>query len=248
MFGHARGAFTGAVRDHVGLVERCHHGTLFLDEVGELSGTHQVKLLRVLQEATFTRVGDSTPRGSDFRLIAATNRNLTEMVADGRFREDLFYRLNVFPIRLPSLRERMEDIPYLVNEILATNARRFGTGGNLAGLTPAALERIKRYRWPGNVRQLENVIMRAAIMAGTRPIDLEHLPGLDVEESQGSGGDDRQPPARGVLRTLAEVERDHIRAVLRAQEGNIRAAAATLDISRTTLYKKIREHGLSEQG
>ncbi|MCC6524507.1 MAG: sigma-54-dependent Fis family transcriptional regulator [Polyangiaceae bacterium] len=248
VFGHVRGAFTGAVADHVGLVERCHKGTLFLDEVGDLSLQNQVKLLRLLQESAFTRLGETAPRRSDFRLISATNRDLFAMVQRGTFREDLYDRLAVFPVRVPSLRERIGDVPYLVEGILRVHAQRFRTGGAPPTITPEAVDRLKQYRWPGNVRELENVMARAAIMAGDAPIGPEHLP--EVELLSDRPPDDDEPDSADLaqrdssIRTLSELERDHITAVLRSTRGNIKAAAAILEISRTTLYKKIREYGI----
>jgi DNA-binding NtrC family response regulator len=241
IFGHSRGAFTGAARDHVGLVEQCHGGTLLLDEIGELSLPNQAKLLRVLQEGTFTRLGDGTPRRSDFRLIAATHRDLGAMVAKGTFREDLFYRINVFPIRVPSLRERLDDLPYLVPELMNGTSRRLGSGAWATTITAEAIEILRRHKWPGNIRELENVVLRAAVMAEGAPITPEHLPPLG-----GSEPSDTEPPAS--WKSLAEVERDHIQRVVVAKKGNIQAAAASLGVSRTTLYKKIEDYGLEDIG
>jgi transcriptional regulator with GAF, ATPase, and Fis domain len=246
VFGHVRGAFTGAVVDYVGLVERCHHGTLFLDEVGELSLANQVKLLRLLQEGIFTRLGESEPRRSDFRLISATNRDLQAMVSAGAFREDLYYRLAVFPIRIPSLRERIGDLKYLVDGILAMYAQRFHTGGDPPTITPDALRRLERYRWPGNVRELENAIARAVVMSGGGPIGPEHLPEVELL-SENPHASTRPPDDTGrfsTMRSLEDMEREHIERVLRSQGGNIKAASEILSISRTTLYKKIRDYGI----
>jgi two-component system response regulator HydG len=240
MFGHARGAFTGAARDHVGLVEQCHGGTLLLDEIGELSLTNQAKLLRVLQENTFTRLGDATPRRSDFRLIAATHRHLASMVAQGSFREDLFYRINVFPIRVPSLRERLDDLPHLVLELMNGNSHRLGSGAWAMKITPEAIDVLKTHSWPGNIRELENVVLRAAVMADGGPVTPEHLPPLGAATAKRA--EPEEPP--GSFKSLVEVERDHIHRVLAAKKGNIQAAATVLGISRTTLYKKIEEYSL----
>jgi two-component system, NtrC family, response regulator AtoC len=239
VFGHARGAFTGAVRDHVGLVEQCHRGTLFLDEIGELPLANQVKLLRVLQEGSYTRLGDTKPRRSDFRLVAATNRDLGVMVPAGGFREDLYYRLNVFPMRIPSLRERLDDLPYLVTELLARHARVAGSGFP-ASMSREALVALARHGWPGNIRELENVLMRAAILAEDHEIGVEHLPEL----GSGPARIEPAPSADNAIKTLAEVERDHLAAVLRLKAGNIRATAAALGITRATVYQKIRKYGL----
>lgn len=246
VFGHMRGAFTGAIQDYVGLAERCHGGTLFLDEVGELSPPNQVKLLRLLQENTFTRVGETSPRRSDFRLVSATNRDLSALVKSGVFREDLYYRLCVFPIRIPSLRERMGDLRYLVDGILAMQSRRFMTGGDPPTVTAEAMAQLERYHWPGNVRELENVMARAVVMAGGAPIGREHL--HEVELLSDRPRDSSMPPDDtgefAPLSSLDDIQRDHIRRTLRQQRGNIKATATILNISRTTLYKKIRDYGI----
>jgi two-component system, NtrC family, response regulator HydG len=235
VFGHARGAFTGAVREHVGLVERCDGGSLFLDEIGELSAGNQVKLLKVLQSKTFTRVGETSERRSDFRLVSATNRHLPAMITGGAFREDLYYRINVFPIVLPALRERLDDLPYLIDELVARNAAKVGRVPAAPVVSQAALERMRRYPWPGNIRELENVVVRALIAAGGEPIDVRHLPPLEASA-------DARPKA--ALRTMGEVERDHLAHVLAAVDGNISAAAQTLGMARATVYRKLREHGI----
>jgi two-component system NtrC family response regulator len=245
VFGHMRGAFTGAVQDYVGLVERCHGGTLFLDEVGDLTLPNQVKLLRLLQEGAFSRLGETTVRRSDFRLVSATNRDLQAMVAAGSFREDLYYRLAVFLIRVPSLRERLGDLRYLVEGILATQAQRFRTG-EVPAISAAAVAQLERYHWPGNVRELENVIARAVVMAGGKTIGPEHL--LEVELLSDRPRESEHPKLPDdtgellALRTLEDVEREHIRKVLRGQKGNIKATALILGVSRTTLYKKLRDY------
>ncbi len=243
MFGHVRGAFTGAVRDHVGMFESGDGGTVFLDEVGELSLANQVKLLRVLQQRSFSRVGETRIRHSDFRLICATNRDLDGMVAEGGFREDLFYRINVFPMRLPSLRERLADLPYLAEELLRVRSPQLGTGAEPPTVSERALDRLRAHPWPGNVRELENVLARAAVLAGGELIEPQHLPELTVAPA-GRPSAAARPEAGEDLRPLADVERAHIEQVLRTLEFNISAAAATLGISRTTLYKKLRDHGI----
>ncbi len=247
VFGHVRGAFTGAVSDYVGLVERCDGGTLFLDEVGDLSLQNQVKLLRFLQEGTFTRLGDPMQRSSDYRLISATNRDLEAMVAAGTFREDLYYRLAVFPIRVPSLRERKGDLKYLAEAIMEMHVQRFRrAGGASPSITAEALAQLEKYNWPGNVRELENVMMRAMVMAGGGVVGTEHLPEVellsDVPPESGIPPDDTGEFTS--LSTLEDIQRDHINRVLREQRGNIKATAQILGISRTTLYKKIRDMGI----
>ncbi|MBI4700750.1 MAG: sigma-54-dependent Fis family transcriptional regulator [Deltaproteobacteria bacterium] len=241
VFGHARGAFTGAVRDHAGLVEQCDRGTLFLDEVGDLQLANQVKLLRVLQQGTFSRLGDGAVRSSNFRLVAATNRDLGTMVAAGLFREDLFYRLNVFPMRLPSLRERLDDLPYLVAEMLAHDTR-LGASGTRPTISAEALAVLAGHSWPGNIRELENVVVRAAIMAQGDAIRPEHLPPLGTPLSAQPSPSEQ--PGEERVRTLEEIERDHIAFALRAKRGNIRSAAAALGVTRATIYKKMKRYGL----
>ncbi|MBL8949169.1 MAG: sigma-54-dependent Fis family transcriptional regulator [Myxococcaceae bacterium] len=238
VFGHTRGAFTGAIKSTEGLVERADGGTLFLDEIGELGLAAQAKLLKVLQSHRFTRVGETTERTSSFRLVSATNRHLPDMVARGLFREDLFYRINVFPISLPALRERLGDVPQLVEEL----ARRADfAGGDAPVATPAALEALARHTWPGNIRELDNVVTRALIASGGGTIEAGHLP-----------WGERAPTApkvaatapRAELRSLARAERDHVVEVLTALGGNISDAARTLEVSRTTLYRMLRRHGI----
>jgi transcriptional regulator with PAS, ATPase and Fis domain len=242
VFGHARGAFTGAVRAHAGLVEECDGGTLFLDEIGELSVANQVKLLRVLQEGTYTRLGETHVRSSDFRLVCATNRDLVAMAHDGTFREDLYYRLNVFPIRLPSLRERPEDLPILIDGILESQMDRFPEQSSRAEIAVEALEQLRAYHWPGNVRELENVVTRSLIIAGGGDIAVEHLPSLDASTPVERPA--VEAAATAVDQSLADVERDHIVRVLKHQQGNLTKAATVLGVSRTTLYKKLRDHDI----
>ena len=243
LFGHKQGAFAGAANDYVGLVERCDRGTLFLDEVGDLSLDNQAKLLRHLEDGSFSRVGEDEVRRSRFRLIAATNRDLERMVSEGRFRDDLYYRLAVFPIRLPSLRERRSDLRYLVEGIMAVHAQRFQKGDSTPAITADALGHLERYDWPGNVRELEKVILRALMMAGGEPIRPEHLPRVELLSEAPQSGSSAPPDSDEAndTRSLELVQRDHIARVLRVQRGNIKASARILGISRTTLYKKIRD-------
>jgi DNA-binding NtrC family response regulator len=253
IFGHARGAFTGATRNQIGLIQRCDGGTLFLDELGELSGTNQVKLLRVLQERSFTPLGETTPRDSDFRLVTATNRELSTMVSEKSFREDLFYRINVFPIRIPSLRERMSDLPYLVEGIIAAQGDQLASSGETVTITQAGLAHMEHHSWPGNVRELENVIIRAAIVSGGQPISVEHLPAWKPANRPEPNLEGQLVPILPALDlvpgpagtgSLADVERLHIGRVLQASGGNICKAASILQISRTTLYRRMRVYGL----
>jgi two-component system response regulator AtoC len=241
LFGHERGAFTGADRQRPGRFERASGGTIFLDEVGELPLSAQAKILRVLQEREFERVGGTETLRSDARVIAATHRDLPKEATAGRFREDLFYRLNVARIVLPPLRDRPEDIPPLAEHILRRVERRHGWGE--LSISPEALAAIRERPWPGNVRQLENALARAAIAARGRPILPEHL---DADEE----ADPSIPPAGDPSATLplrallAEVERRAIRRALLASGGNRTQTAERLGISRRQLFDKIREYDL----
>ena len=234
LFGHVKGAFTGAVSDRPGLVQEAHEGTLFLDEIGNLPLAGQAKLLRVIQEQQFRPVGADYVQEVDVRWICATNLDLEAATAEGRFREDLLYRINVFPIRIPSLRERADDIPYLVAGIMAANRDRFPTN-ELPSVAADTLKHLKQHNWPGNVRELENVLLRAAVMAGNRAIEPADLPDLLVQKR-------RQPQATPFsLTSLKDVEKRHIEHMLARCKGNIKTTARVLGVSRTTLYKKIRD-------
>ena len=237
LFGHVRGAFTGAVADRQGRLEQAHRGTLFLDEVGTMSAALQAKLLRALQEREFERVGSSHTTKVDVRVIAATNSDLARMVADGQFREDLFYRLNVIPVKLPPLRERREDIPLLVQHFLEKLERDSTT------VSQEAMRRLMAYAWPGNVRQLENILERALAFSGNRgQIDAGDLPpelsAADAPSLEAS----LDLPEEGVdlYRVLASLERDLIRRSLERTGGNKGQAARLLRINRTTLVEKLR--------
>jgi DNA-binding NtrC family response regulator len=230
LFGHEKGAFTGATGQHLGRFERAHGGTLFLDEIGELDANLQAKLLRVLQERTFERVGGTRQITVDVRVIAATNRNLKQAVADGKFREDLFYRLSAFPVDLPPLRERASDIVKLSRLFLAKAARNIGKPPLL--LTPEAEQVLLAYAWPGNVRELENTMERVAILCdGTiEPDDLPVTP---------------TGPARPVL--FKDIERQAIEDALRANQGNRVKTAKQLGISLRTLQYRLKDYGLTQR-
>ncbi len=242
LFGHTRGAFTGAVGTRQGKIEQAHRGTLFLDEVGTMSMALQMKLLRVLQEREFERIGDSQTIKVDVRVIAATNADLARMVADGSFREDLFYRLNVIPVRLPALRERKEDIPLLVPHFL----QKFGAELNRPTLTvsQAALRCLMTYQWPGNVRQLENAMERAVALSGGRTqVEVSDLPPDIQRASEG------EPFLYGLALPddgidfdmfIARIEREVIRKALERTGGNKAAAAQVLNLKRTTLVEKLK--------
>jgi two-component system response regulator AtoC len=241
LFGHARGAFTGAVDDRHGLFEEANGGTLFLDEIGELPLALQVKLLRALQEGEVRPVGDNTPRAVDVRVVAATSRDLEAEVRAGRFRADLFYRVNVVRIQLPPLRERREDIPDLVRHFLGVFNKRLGLA--IAGVTPAAMRLLMDHAWPGNVRELENVIERAMVLADGPQIEADHLP--QTVRLPGSGvamaEDDLD---LSVKRRTEVLERTLIQRALRQTGGNRTRAARILELSHRALLYKIKEYGL----
>lgn len=236
LFGHVRGAFTGAVTNQKGLMEEADGGTLFLDEIGDISPAMQAKLLRVIQEKDFMVVGSTKPRKVDVRFVAATNKDLAAEVAEGRFREDLYYRINVITIPLPPLRERREDVEQLAQHFLRIYNRKMKK--DIRGIDPEALEVLTAYEWPGNVRELENVIERAVILCRTDSIIKELLP-LDRRRETA------QQQSAPLLVGLDEVERRHIESVL-AQTGLHKSrTAAILGISRKTLDRKIAEYGLT---
>ena len=243
IFGHVRGAFTGAVESRAGRIEQANRGTLFLDEVGTMSMALQMKLLRVLQEREFERVGDSHPIKVDVRVIAATNSDLGRMVAEGRFREDLYYRLNVIPIKLPPLRDRKEDVPLLVTHFLERFCRDMMPGRAPMTVSQQAMRRLMAYSWPGNVRQLENALERAvALGAGRAQIELADLPPEVQEASESALPREFLLPEEGLdfqgyVRT---VERELIGQALDRARGNRGQAARLLNLKRTTLVEKIK--------
>jgi formate hydrogenlyase transcriptional activator len=238
LFGHEKGAFTGAISQKVGRFELAHQGTLFLDEVGEVPVELQPKLLRVLQEQEFERLGGTKTIRVDVRLVAATNRDLARMVADGRYRSDLYYRLNVFPVVLPPLRERPDDIPLLVLHFTQRFARRMGR--RIETIPSAVMDALVRYPWPGNIREMQNVIERAVILSPGTSLQVP-LGDLQSMETQ------TQPPTPAAV-TLADAEREHILGALRETGwvlGGPEGAAARLGMKRSTLYKKMKKLGIS---
>jgi len=238
LFGHVRGAFTGAVGSREGRFEQAHKGTLFLDEVGTMSVGLQMKLLRVLQERNFERVGDNQTIKVDVRVIAATNSSLSRMVAEGTFREDLYYRLNVIPLELPPLRDRRDDIPVLAKHFLA----RFAPDGDVQ-ISQSAMRALMAYAWPGNVRQLENALERAvALGAGRREIDSADLPPELQPRSTALPSAFVDLPEEGIdlAGYLASAERDLIHRALERMNGNRNRAAALLGLKRTTLVEKLK--------
>ena len=245
LFGHVRGAYTGAVASRAGRLESAHEGTLFLDEVGTMSGPLQAKLLRVLQEREFERIGDDRSIRIDVRIIAATNADLLQMVGEGRFREDLYYRLNVIPIYLPPLRERREDIPLLVRHFAEAFSRQQGRSREVT-VTQAAMRRMMGYAWPGNIRQLENAIERALTLSRTRAwIDVGDLPRELQQASLSEQAASPAIPEEGfdLAAHLATVERQLIQRALDDTGGNRQQAARRLGLKRTTLVEKLRRLG-----
>jgi transcriptional regulator with GAF, ATPase, and Fis domain len=240
LFGHERGAFTGADRLRVGRFEAADRGTLCLDEIGELRPDLQVMLLRVLQEGEFERLGGGTTRRVDVRLIAATNRDLQGEVQEGRFREDLYYRLSVFPIHLPPLRERPDDIRMLAQYFLQRTTHKLGR--RIRGINPASSRRLQQYHWPGNIRQLQNVIEQSAILCD----DSE----LEVSDEVLSGprgaarGSNVVPELFAENLTLEEIKKRYISHLLTATRGNMLRAAAILDVDRRSLYRMIARYHL----
>jgi DNA-binding NtrC family response regulator len=270
LFGHERGAFTGATDKHLGKFQEADGGTLFLDEIGELRLDMQVKLLRALQESEIDPVGAKRPVKVDVRIISATNRDLNELTKEGKFREDLYYRLNVFPVSVPPLRQRVEDIPALAAYFVA----RFAAEENkqVVGFTPEGLELLNSYAWPGNVRQLENTIFRAVVLCDEELLDVGDFP--QIAGAMGVTPRERKlPPAAsatslsyahvpaqpqrpsnpyglsgtdpdGHMRRLEEIEEEVIRMAIERYSGRMSEVARRLGIGRSTLYRKLKEYGL----
>ena len=246
IFGHEKGSFTGADRQHQGFFERAHGGTLFLDEVTEMPLELQVKLLRVLESGTFMRVGSSVQRSTDVRIVAATNRDPMGAVEAGSLREDLLYRLNVFPIELPPLRERLEDIGLLSQHFLRDIGQREGAPKHL---TPAALQRLQAYQWPGNVRELRNVVQRAYVMAEGSAITDEWLPTNGpgtVIAPRSHGAEPRDALSFPLGSSLADVEQQLILRTLRHFDNHKERTAAALGVSLKTLYNKLKGYEATE--
>jgi DNA-binding NtrC family response regulator len=240
LFGHEKGAFTGAARLKRGRFELANGGTLFLDEIGEIAPATQLLLLRVLQDRSFERVGGEETLEADVRLIAATNRDLDEAIRVGAFREDLFYRLNVIPIRVPALRERPDDVPVLALRFLARAAARLGR--ETPTLASDALDALARYAWPGNVRELENLMERLVVLSPRGRLEADDLPALiRVGSPPASSGAPPHPPSG---ERLSDVERARILDVLSSCDGNKKLAASVLGIHRSTLYAKLARYGM----
>ena len=248
LFGHEKGSFTGAHERKIGKFQLANNGTIFLDEIGELRPDMQVKLLRVLQERKFTPVGSSREVKTDARIIAATNRNLEKMIEEGSFREDLFYRLNVMPIFLPPLRERIDDIGELAQYFIRKFSKTHGRV--ITGLTDETLEILKKYRWPGNIRELENVIERAFIVENSDRITPASLPDNILQETKGRVPSSSGPsiPYSGPLDYEAfkeQAEKEFIISALKANKGRINKTVAHANIPKNTLLRKIKKYGIN---
>jgi PAS domain S-box-containing protein len=236
LFGHVKGAYTGADRFRIGRFEAAHEGTIFLDEIGDIPMSIQVKLLRVLEQKEIERVGENQPIHVDVRIITATNRDLERLTRENEFREDLFFRINVFPIHCPSLVQRLDDIPLLVQHFIRQNAMR--TGKPIAGLTPSAMQALARYPWPGNVRELRNTIEYAFVLCKEGDIDIAHLPPKIT--GNGSAAFRSHAAAHEPHR-----EREELLNALKQTSGNQSEAAKILGVSRVTVWKRIKKHGIS---
>jgi len=259
LFGYARGAFTGAASDRAGLVEEAHQGTLFLDEIGDMPTATQVKLLRTLENNEVRRLGENVPRLVDVRVVAATHRDLQSLVAEGRFRGDLYYRLNVVQIEMPPLRERGGDVGLLASYFLDRAARR--TGRSTLRFTPEAEMLLGRYDWPGNVRELENAVEHAVAVSEGPVLSANELPasvrsprllspraGFGPEmapiEEAGGAGRPRSMSRDADARSLDDVTREHVLRALTRHDGNATAAAKQLGVSRTTLWRMLKRWGI----
>ena len=237
LFGHQKGAFTGAIQNKTGLLEIANKGTVFLDEIGDVDLSIQPKLLKVLEDKQFRRLGDVRDRRVDARLIAATHQDLAILVRENRFRGDLYFRISTIRLRIPPLRERAEDIPALASYLLQRLSADLGN--STVELSPAAMHALKCYSWPGNVRELRNVLERAILLSGSRILEVKDLHFDTVIEVA--------VPANGETRTLEELEREHIERVLRLEQGHVESAAKKLGIARSSLYQKIKQYRIKEE-
>jgi two-component system nitrogen regulation response regulator NtrX len=242
LFGHEKGAFTGATSKRRGKFDQAHEGTLFLDEIADMSLKTQAKVLRILQEQRFERVGGSRPIQVDVRVVAATNKNLEELIIRGQFREDLYYRINVIPIAVPALKERAEDISLLIEYFLAEFARENDSRPKI--MTPEAVEVLRRQAWPGNVRELKNFVHRLAILTPGRVIDLADLPGTVQPGRTSSGMDEALLQMSSFKEARSIFEKEFIRRKLAEHHGNVSLTAESIGLERSHLYKKMRSHGL----
>jgi len=235
LFGHTRGAYTGAERNRIGRFEASHGGSIFLDEIGDIPLSTQVKLLRVLEEKEVERVGDHKPIKVDVRIISATNKNLENLIQTGGFREDLYFRINVFPMQCPPLRERREDIPLIVQQFIRANNVK--AGKKILGLAPEALEKLTAYRWPGNVRELRNAIEYAFVLCPSGGIGIQHLPPKIA-------GTRPECPEPSYSSPANDNKRDFLVDVLKKTGGNQSEAARILGVSRVTVWKRIKKYGI----
>jgi transcriptional regulator with GAF, ATPase, and Fis domain len=235
LFGHVKGAYTGADRARVGRFEAAHEGTLFLDEIGDIPPSVQIKLLRVLEERKIERVGDNRSIPVDVRVITATHKNLETLIEEGRFREDLYFRINVFPLQCPSLAVRREDIPLIAQSFIRRNC--VGTGKKILGLSPEALDVLTEYSWPGNVRELRNAVEYAFVLCQGGGIGVQHLPHKIVHRSPLRQADCK-------LDADCTEEREQLIDVLRRVGGNQSQAARMLGVSRVTIWKRIKRMGI----
>lgn len=249
LFGHVRGAFTGADKDKKGLIEAADGGTVFLDEIGEMPATMQVKLLRVLQERKYRRVGGTEESSSDIRVIAATNRDLPKLIGEGKFREDLFYRLNVIPLAMPSLRDRLEDVSLIAEHFLRKYTREMGK--SIHGFSPEALAALRAYQWPGNVRELENVVERAVALESETHVQVATLPanlreGRPATPRPGANGETVAEAGAGfnLERHLQDIERSHLERALERANGVQTHAADVLGLSFRQFRYLAKKHGL----
>jgi transcriptional regulator with PAS, ATPase and Fis domain len=236
LFGHVKGAYTGADRDRVGRFEAAHGGTIFLDEIGDIPLSTQVKLLRVLEEKEIERVGDHRPVPVDVRIVSATNRDLEMLQQEGLFREDLFFRINVFPLECPPLTERLEDIPLIVQAFIDQNSEK--SGKKILGLTSEAMETLLTYNWPGNVRELRNAVEYAFVLCDGGWIEPRHMPPKIL------GNREKQPTSKRMQGTDSLTDRDQLMALLRKTRGNQSEVARLLGVSRVTVWKRIRKYGI----
>lgn len=235
LFGHTRGAYTGAERNRIGRFEASHGGTIFLDDIGDIPLSTQVKLLRVLEEKEVERVGDHKPIKVDVRIISATNKNLDNLINNGDFREDLYFRINVFPMHCPPLRDRKEDIPLIVQHFIRANNAK--AGKKILGLTPEALERLTTYAWPGNVRELRNAIEYAFVLCSSGGIGVQHLPPKIA-------GISPECPEPSPVKRTNDSKRDELVAILQQTRGNQSEAARLLGVSRVTIWKRMKKYGI----
>lgn len=242
LFGHEKGAFTGATNKRRGKFDQAHEGTLFLDEIADMSLKTQAKVLRILQEQRFERVGGSRPIQVDVRVVAATNKNLEELINRGQFREDLYYRINVIPIHVPALRDRTEDIPLLIEYFLQELGRENNSSPKI--MTPEAVAVLRRQPWPGNVRELKNVVQRLAILTPGRVIDLTHLPNTVPSAQPPTDLEQLFFQSKSLKEARSQFEREFLRRKLAEYQGNVSLTAEAIGLERSHLYKKMRTYGL----